>query len=169
VTIEPSLASLRAVVNVGAIAKVLLDLRLRLRDAHAAGALAWGGSIMPLLVVGGAQLTCSKGSSPGLLMLLDRKVTACTHNAATRDDTIGVPSFDQCSSQSNPNVKAATERNKKPTTAGCTPNLMPQWSPDERKVTAEKKVSLGEDAKLVCLYDGKITVKDAGQAKVSIT
>ncbi len=127
---------------------------------------------MPVLVVGGATLSCSMGTTPGSLSVVRPKVSACGKPAAnTRDHAGGanVASFGMCNASANPAVAAATAAALGVhTPAACTPATSSPWSPGASKVTLDGAPALHDGCRLQCQWTGVISVTNAGQVKVTV-
>jgi uncharacterized protein DUF4280 len=129
---------------------------------------------MPKLVVNGATLACSMGSSPAKLSVLPGDETYGGSNpAATVQDMkpgVNLAPFGMCSSPSNPQVAAATAAALGVLTPQpCVPAAAGPWTPGSKSVAvAVGPAVLSDVCQCVCQWGGQIQVQDAGQTEVEV-
>jgi hypothetical protein len=118
------------------------------------------------LVVSGAKLKCSQGTSPASLTVLPTNGTDAGDPAATVDDyvpMVNVASFGMCQTQANPQVAAATTAAQGVLTPmPCVPLVTSAWSPGSSDVTVNEKKALTDDSKCNCTWSGSIEITSAG-------
>jgi hypothetical protein len=124
---------------------------------------------MSKLIVNGAQLSCSQGTSPSSLTVLPALgTTADEQPAATVMDyvpMVNVAPFGMCQTQANPEVAAATAAAMgTPTPMPCIPALSSPWSPGASIVTIHGKAALSDDSTCKCMWTGSISITPPGQA-----
>src|SRR6185369_14347019 len=95
---------------------------------------------MTKLVVSGAKLKCSEGTSQGSLTVLPtNKTDSEDEPAATVDDYVpmlNIASFGMCKTQANPQVASATSAAQGVLTPmPCIPVVTSAWSPGSDDVT----------------------------------
>lgn len=122
---------------------------------------------MPLLVVCGAKLSCSCGTSPASLAVLPGRMTDDSGNEiATVDDfapMTNIPAFGMCTTQANPQVAAATSAaNGVLTPQPCIPVTTAPWSPGASVTTLLGRPVLTADSKASCTWSGSISISSAG-------
>lgn len=127
---------------------------------------------MGCLCVMSAQLKCSQGLSPGVLIVVRPMVLADNKPAANIMDNKPINNivpFGMCNSKANPAVVAATTAAQGVhTPAPCVPNTAAPWTPGKPMVLIENQPALDEDSTLTCMWNGTIEVTDAGQDKVEL-
>jgi hypothetical protein len=124
---------------------------------------------MSKLVINGAKLKCSQGSSPGTLTVLPTIGTdADEQPMATENDyrpMVNVGSFGMCQTQVNPQVAAATAAAQGVLTPQpCVPVITSAWSPSSSVVTIQGTAALQDDSKCNCSWTGSIEITDPGTA-----
>ncbi len=120
------------------------------------------------LVVDGAQLSCSFGTSPSNLTVLPTSpATGGGKAVASIMDNkpfLNVKPFGQCSSVANPMVIAATAAALGVLTPQpCIPNTVAPWIPGNPKVTLAQIPAVDKSCTLMCLWAGVIQVSDPKQ------
>jgi hypothetical protein len=131
---------------------------------------------MPKLVVQGATLACSMGSSPSSLSVLPTNETYGGSNpAATVQDMkpeVNIASFGMCQSPANPQVAAATAAAMGTLTPQpCIPATSSPWTPGSTNVaiTGPAGAAMLSDAcQCICNWGGTIQVQDAGQTDIEV-
>jgi hypothetical protein len=125
------------------------------------------------LVCNGAKLQCSMGAAPAVLIVVNPKVTAQTQPVGTIMDhkpTVNVPPFGMCNAKANPAVISATAAAMgTPPPAPCVPNTTLPWTQGCTKLKIQSQAVIHDSSQLNCLWGGVISVKDAGQTKVTGT
>jgi hypothetical protein len=125
---------------------------------------------MGLFLANTAQIRCSMGVAPAVLIVIRPTILFCNQPAANIMDykpIANVPPFGMCNSTSNPAVIAATAAALGVhTPAPCVPNIVAPWAPGIPKVLVQKQPAVDDGCKLNCLWAGVITVSSAGQTKV---
>jgi hypothetical protein len=151
---------------------------------------------MPKLVVHGATIMCSMGTTPSSLAVLPIRGTSfgLTVPAATIQDTlpdVNIASFGMCSSPLNPQVAAATAAAAGVLTPQpCLPATSAPWTPGSTSVTiagaappplpsapgstqpvvsdAPSAPALTATCQCLCQWAGQIQVEDAGQEQIEV-
>jgi len=130
---------------------------------------------MPKLVVHGAMLACSMGSSPSKLSVLSTNETYGGSNpAATVQDMKPVTNlapFGMCQSPINPQVAAATSAAAGTLTPQpCIPAAAGPWAPGSKSVaiTGGGPAMLSDACQCICQWGGRIQVQDAGRAEIEV-
>jgi hypothetical protein len=122
---------------------------------------------MSKLVINGAKLKCSQGTSPATLTVLPLLGTdADDQPTATVDDfapMVNVASFGMCQTEANPQVAAATAAAQGVLTPQpCVPVIASPWSPGSSIVTIQGVKALRDDSKCNCTWTGSIEITDPG-------
>jgi hypothetical protein len=122
---------------------------------------------MPKLVVNGAQLKCSQGTSPSSLTVLPLNgSTGDEQDAATVNDFVpmtNIAPFGMCQTQANPQVAAATTAAQGVLTPQpCVPVVTSPWSPGSSAVTLNGQKALTADSKCTCTWTGSIEITKPG-------
>lgn len=120
---------------------------------------------MPTLVVGGATLRCTQGSSTATLVLARTPMTADDAIIATVDDykpIVNIPSLGTCGSMTNPQVASATALaqgvlQRMP----CVPVTSGRWSPGSSVSEIDGVPALMSSSTCRCSYNGTISVSNA--------
>ncbi|HEY1698026.1 MAG TPA: DUF4280 domain-containing protein [Polyangiaceae bacterium] len=151
---------------------------------------------MPKLVVHGATLICSMGSTPSSFTVLPARGTSFgrTTPAATVQDTFpitNIASFGMCKSPLNPQVAAATAAaagvltpqpcvpaTSAPWTPGSTsvviagpgvpPTPLPPNAPPQPAPGPPSFPAVTDACKCICQWGGTIKVQDAGQTGIDV-
>ena len=127
---------------------------------------------MGFLVVATAQLQCTQGVAPCVLIAV-RTILATSKPAANVQDYkpfVNIPTFGMCNSTSNPAVIATTAAAQGVhTPAPCTPAITSPWSPGASKVKIDGQKALDDASTCKCTWNGTIKVNSAGQTKVKVT
>lgn len=128
---------------------------------------------MPQQVNMGAQLKCSFGVAPSVLVVTpENKVLAEGPPAATIMDNIpikNIPPFGMCNSPSNPTVAAATAAALGVLTPmPCVPVTAAPWAPGSATVMIANKPALNNSSTCMCNWGGVITILKAGTTKVMV-
>ncbi|MFO0611353.1 MAG: DUF4280 domain-containing protein [Polyangiaceae bacterium] len=115
------------------------------------------------LVVHGAMLKCSQGTTPVALAVLPlKKIDADNQPGATVEDykpTVNIKPFGMCNSTSNPAVISATAAAQGVhTPMPCVPVIASAWSPGSSIVTFHGEKALTEDSKCNCNWNGSIEI-----------
>ena len=124
-------------------------------------------------VCSGATIACSFGVAPSSLTVLPaNKVAAGMLPAATILDNVpmtNVMPFGMCTTQSNPQVAAATAAAQgAPTPAPCIPVTSAPWTPGSSTVMIGKQPALNSTSQLACTWGGAITISNPGQQTVNV-
>ncbi|MDI1478930.1 DUF4280 domain-containing protein [Polyangium sp. y55x31] len=122
---------------------------------------------MAKLVVHGAMLRCSQGTSPSTLSVLPAVfTTAGEMRAATIMDQkpmVNIAPFGMCQTQANPQVAAATSAaNGVLTPQPCIPVIAAPWSPGASVVGLPELKALTDDSKCTCQWTGSIEIVTPG-------
>jgi hypothetical protein len=128
---------------------------------------------MPKLVINGASLKCSQGTSPATLSVLPTNGSKGEEQpAATVMDhlpMVNVPPFGMCQTLANPEVAAATSAAMGTLTPQpCVPVLPTPWSPGASYVTIQELKALSDDSKCTCQWTGSIEITNAGEGVVEV-
>ena len=124
---------------------------------------------MPHQVCNAAQLTCTMGSIPSVLIVLpNHRLTTSYQPAANVTDhksLINVQPFGQCRSLKNPRVADATDRALgRLSPMPCIPNTPAPWAAGATVMRLDHEPSLGQGCCLSCVWAGVITVVAPGQS-----
>jgi hypothetical protein len=124
------------------------------------------------LVVDGASLNCSFGTSPSNLSVLPLSpATAGGKPVATIMDNkpfLNVKPFGQCSSVANPMVIAATAAALGVLTPQpCIPATVAPWVPGNQKVNLRQIPALDKSCTLNCMWAGVIQISDPKQTDLT--
>ncbi|MEG0338367.1 MAG: DUF4280 domain-containing protein [Oscillospiraceae bacterium] len=127
---------------------------------------------MGLLVTNGAQLKCSFGMAPSVLIVPPaNKVLSGTPAANIMDiKPIGnIPPFGMCQTLSNPAVAAATASALGVLTpSACVPVISTPWMPGSSTVLIGNMPALNDTCTLMCMYGGVIQIISAGQTGTQV-
>ena len=128
---------------------------------------------MPELVVNGAQVVCTFGTSPSALTVVPAgaPIQAGGQVAARITDMIpmmNIMPFGMCTTPSNPQVAAATSAASGVLTPQpCIPVTTSPWTPGSTKVTVGGVPALTSPSTCMCTWGCSISVVQAGQVKVT--
>ena len=122
---------------------------------------------MPKLVVNGAQLKCSEGSSSSALKVLQSApADADTQPVATVLDhlpIVNVAPFGMCKAMANPQVAAATAAAQGTLTpVPCVPVIPAPWTPGASVVTVDEIPALTDGSTCSCAWTGTCEVSQPG-------
>lgn len=128
---------------------------------------------MPQQVVAGAELTCTFGMAPSVLVVLpENRVMVEGRPAATimdHEPILNIPTFGLCNSPANPEVAAATAAAMGVLTPmPCVPMTMAPWLPGAPTVLIGGCPSLGNPSMCLCNWGGEITVALAGSLRTMV-
>ncbi len=128
---------------------------------------------MPMHVVNSAQLVCSFGTSPSVLVVLPvHREEIQNQFAANIMDYIpmtNIMPFGMCMSLANPQVAAATSAAQGVLTPQpCVPATASPWTPGSPTVLLDNQPALDNPSILMCNWAGVITVADPGQTTTEI-
>lgn len=131
---------------------------------------------MPKLVVDGAMLACSMGTTPSKLSILPTNETyGGPTPAATVQDmkpVVNLAPFGMCSSPLNPQVAAATAAALGVLTPQpCMPATSTPWTPGSTSVAIVGPAGpsmLSDACQCVCQWGGQIQVQMAGQEVIEV-
>jgi hypothetical protein len=126
---------------------------------------------MPDLVVNGAVITCSFGTTPGSLTVIRPTSQGVSQPLATIMDSapnVNIAPFGMCMTPSNPQVASATAAAQGVLTPQpCMPVTTAPWTPGSATVMVENNPALTSASTCLCMWGGSITITQAGQATVS--
>ncbi len=126
---------------------------------------------MPDLVVNGALITCSFGTTPGSLTVVRPTSQGGSQALATIMDSapnVNIAPFGMCTTLSNPQVAAATSAAQGVLTPQpCIPMTAAPWTPGSSTVTVGGTPALTSSSTCMCTWGGSISITQAGQATVS--
>ncbi|HEX7682899.1 MAG TPA: DUF4280 domain-containing protein [Trinickia sp.] len=128
---------------------------------------------MPQPVVEGAELTCSFGAAPAVLVVLpNARVLVEGRPVATIMDhvpLVNIPTFGLCSAPANPAVAAATAAALgTPTPAPCVPATAAPWLPGVPTVLAGGLPVIDNACVCACTWGGSVTVALPGAVKTMV-
>ena len=123
---------------------------------------------MPQQVCNTAQLTCTMGAAPGVLMVLPVNMVMTSNQPAANimdnKPMVNIMPFGMCMSPANPTVAAATAAALGVLTPmPCIPNTPAPWVPGAPTVLLANMPSLDNTCKLMCIWGGVIMVAMPGQ------
>ena len=126
---------------------------------------------MPPNVVEGAMISCDMALVPAPMPLNcavpPTLVTAGGLPAATImhfAPMVNIPTFGMCNSPSNPEVIAATAAALGVhTPMPCVPATVAPWDPPAEMVTIRGMPALTQAATCMCMWEGTISIEEAGQ------
>lgn len=126
------------------------------------------------LACNGASLSCSFGTATSELTILPTNaVNSDSEAAATIEDytpLVNIMAFGECSSETNPEVIAATAAaNGVQTPAPCTPATVTPWSPGVATVNIGGFTALDNSSTCECMWEGEISFTDAGEEDVDVS
>jgi hypothetical protein len=128
---------------------------------------------MPELVVNGAQMTCTFGTSPSALSVVPSgpPTQAGGQQVARIADMVpmmNIAPFGMCTTPSNPQVAAATSAASGVLTPQpCIPVTTSPWAPGSTKVSVGGVPALTSTSRCMCTWGGSISIVQAGQMKVT--
>jgi hypothetical protein len=122
---------------------------------------------MAMQVTMGAQMRCSFGAAPSVLVVSpENRTLSGGVPAATIMDHLpvkNIPTFGMCRSLANPTVAAATATAKKLTPMPCVPVTPAPWVPGAPTVLIANFPALDNTSKCLCSYGGVISLVTPGQ------
>jgi len=125
------------------------------------------------IVVNGAQLTCSFGTSPSALTVLPAGQPVQSSNQLVAKITdmqpmANIASFGMCTTPSNPQVASATAAAQGVLTPQpCIPVTTAPWTPGSATVTVGGTPALTDSSQCLCMWGGSISITSAGQTTVT--
>ncbi len=128
---------------------------------------------MAQVVVSGAQMTCSFGTTPSALTVLPAGQPVQAGGALVAKITDQAPManiapFGMCTSPANPQVAAATAAAQGVLTPQpCVPVITGPWAPGSPTVSVGGTPALTGDSQCMCAWGGAITITTPGQTTVS--
>jgi len=128
---------------------------------------------MPNLVVNGAKLKCSQGTSPSSLTVLPVNVAkGDDQQAATVNDyvpMVNIAAFGMCQTQANPQVAAATAAAQGVLTPQpCIPVTTSPWSPGSSTVKINGQAALVDSDTCNCTWTGSISITSPGETIIRV-
>ena len=128
---------------------------------------------MAKAVGAGAVLQCDKGTAPSSLMVTRPTHTANSMQLANVTDfapNTNIMPFLMCTTQTNPQVASATAAAQGVLTPQpCIPVTTSPWTPGATKVTVGGMAALTDGCSCMCMWGGKITVKQPGTQTVEVS
>lgn len=123
---------------------------------------------MPLQVVNTAQLQCSMGMAPSVMVVLPVHMAMSGNQPAANildhKPMVNIMPFGMCRSLANPTVAAATSAALGVLTPmPCIPNTPTPWTPGSATVLLDNAPALNNSCKLMCMWAGVIQVTAPGQ------
>ncbi len=128
---------------------------------------------MSSVVVNGAQMACSFGSSPSVLTVLPagQPVQGSSQLVARITDmapNANIAPFGMCLTPSNPQVASATAAAQGVLTPQpCIPVTTAPWAPGSPTVSVGGTPALTSDSQCMCMWGGAIAITSPGQTSVS--
>jgi hypothetical protein len=124
-------------------------------------------------VVAGAQLACTFGAAPAVLVVLpEARVMVEGRPAATVMDykpLVNIPTFGMCSSPANPQVASATAAAAGVLTPmPCIPATVSPWLPGAPTVLIGQLPALSNSSMCLCTWGGQISIGVAGSTKTMV-
>lgn len=117
-----------------------------------------------------AVLKCTFGSAPGNLMVLpDKNALVNSKPAANIMDNkplLNIPCFGACASMANPAVAAAKALNPA-AVVPCVGAFPAPWFPGNATLLLKNQPVLTDSSKLICVFEGEISIQFAGQTTVN--
>ena len=111
---------------------------------------------MPMQVVNGAQLMCTFGSIPALLIVLPVHREMCENqfaaNITDHVPIVNIPTFGTCTGLTGP----------------CVPATAMPWAPGALTVILDGQPALDNISTCICTVGGVVSVVNPGQATVQI-
>jgi len=128
---------------------------------------------MGVLVVNGAQCTCSMGTAPSSLVVIPESMAMGENNpiATIMDNKpmVNILPFAMCMSLSNPQVSAATSAAAGVLTPmPCTPVTPSPWTPGCSTVMIGNKPALNNSSTVMCNWAGVISITNPGTTKTMV-
>ena len=123
---------------------------------------------MGLCVCSGAQMMCSFGTAPSVLMIPPGKVTATTPAATIMDyaPMANIMPFAMCVNPANPATTRPPPVVFSP--SPCVPATTAPWAPGVPSVLIGGFPALDNQAKLMCMWGGVIQIINPGQTKCTV-
>ncbi len=128
---------------------------------------------MGILVVNGAQCTCSMGTAPSSLVVIPESMAMGENNpiATIMDNKpmVNIMPFAMCTSLANPQVSAATSAaGGVLTPMPCTPVTPAPWTPGSPTVMIGNKPALNNSSTVMCNWAGLISITNPGATKTMV-
>lgn len=128
---------------------------------------------MSSVVVNGALLACSFGTTPSALSVLPagQPVQGSSQLVARISDqapNVNIAPFGMCTTPSNPQVAAATSAAQGVLTPQpCIPVTVAPWAPGSPTVSVGGTPALTSDSRCMCAWGGSISITSPGQMTVT--
>jgi len=127
---------------------------------------------MGLLVTATAMVSCTAGTTPGVLSVPPGSVLCEGKPVATVQAIVpqlNIPMFGMCKSPSNPVVAQATAlANGVLTPMPCVPVTPAPWVPGSPTVLVSGQPALTKSSKCACTWGGNIQIGSPGQQKTQV-
>lgn len=127
---------------------------------------------MGFCVCSGATLSCPFGALPSTMVVTPENSVLGSTPLATIDNNkpfVNIMPFGMCSSQSNPQVAAATSAAMGVLTPmPCLPVITEPWAPGSPSVLIKGKPALNQTSKLRCNWGGMIQIVNPGVQNIQI-
>lgn len=127
---------------------------------------------MGFCVCSGATLSCPFGALPSTMVVTPENSVLGSTPLATIDNNkpfVNIMPFGMCSSQSNPQVAAATSAAMGVLTPmPCLPVITEPWAPGSPGVLIKGKPALNQTSKLRCNWGGMIQIVNPGVQNIQI-
>lgn len=128
---------------------------------------------MSQIVVNGAQLACTFGTTPSALTVIPagQPVQGSSQMVARVSDqapNLNIAPFGMCTTLSNPQVASATSAAQGVLTPQpCIPVTAGPWAPGSPTVTVGGTPALTSDSRCMCAWGGSISITSPGQMTVT--
>jgi Domain of unknown function (DUF4280) len=128
---------------------------------------------MSSVVVSGAQITCTFGTTPSALTVVPagQPVQGGSQLVARISDqapVVNIAPFGMCVTLSNPQVASATSAAQGVLTPQpCIPVTTAPWAPGSPTVSVGGTPALTSDSQCLCAWGGSISIVSPGQGTVS--
>jgi hypothetical protein len=124
-------------------------------------------------VVMGAQLMCSFGTMPAVLVVLpESRVLVEGRPAATimdHEPIVNIPTFGMCACPANPQVAAATAAAMGVLTPmPCVPATTTPWLPGALTVLIGGQPALNNLSRCMCMWGGVVSIAMAGSMRTMV-
>lgn len=123
-------------------------------------------------VCGCAQLACTFGASPSVLMMTPKNKVSTFMPLANIMDKVpfmNIMPFGMCQSLANPMVAAATAAAMGVLTPmPCIPNTTAPWVPGAPTVLIANMPALNNSSKLMCMWAGVISITNPGVMNIMV-
>lgn len=128
---------------------------------------------MPIQVVMGGTMTCSFGTTPATLVVIDPTRPLVSNmlagNIMDFAPIVNIPTFGMCNTPSNPTVASATAAALGVLTPmPCIPATVAPWVPGDPDTLVGNMPGLHNACTCNCAYGGVITITNSGQVTTMV-